>query len=209
VSVSEVTLLLTDLDLGETDLYQEMGDARAFGILHEQFRRIDGAVRSAGGAVVKTVGEGVYAAFTDPDAAVRAGLSIPAELGASDLTRGLAPRLRMAAHRGPAMATTINEHLDYFGHTVHEALRALGRTPPGSFVLTRSVASDPQVADQLRALGLGGTVLPDEPASSSFGPLLRIELHEPPSSPPAPRPGLERTEVLNHAQPDTVMIRTR
>jgi hypothetical protein len=77
VSVAEVTLLLTDLDRGPRSLYQELGDPRAFTLLHEQFRRIDGIVRAAGGAVVKTVGEGVVAAFTDPASAVRAGLAIP------------------------------------------------------------------------------------------------------------------------------------
>ena len=51
-----------------------MGDARAFCVIHELFRLLDEAIRDAGGAVIKTVGEGLLAAFPDPASAVRLGL---------------------------------------------------------------------------------------------------------------------------------------
>jgi hypothetical protein len=70
----------------------------------------------------------------------------------------------------------LNDHLDYFGHTIHEALLAIGRTPAASLVLSRPVASDPHVAARLATLGLFGSVLPDEPPGCSFGPLIRLEL---------------------------------
>jgi class 3 adenylate cyclase len=172
VSVSEVTLLLTDLNRGPRSLYQELGDARAFAVLHEQFQRIDGEVRAAGGAVVKTVGEGLMAAFTEPDWAVRAGLAIPPALAASDTTRELVPRLRIAAHRGPVMAATLNDHLDYFGNTVHEAFETLELTRPGSFVLSRPVASEASVAARLATLGDTTAVLPETAPGLPFGPFV-------------------------------------
>lgn len=182
VSVANVSLLVTALDRRATTLYGSLGDARAFAVLHEQYRLTDGVVRREGGAVIKTVGEGVLAAFADPDAAVRAGLLIPLALARGETTRDL--RVRGAAHRGPAMAATVNDRLDYFGITIHQALQALAAAPPGALVLTRSVAADPQVAARLSALGVVGAVLDDALPPRPFGPLLSINLETPPLSAP-------------------------
>ena len=66
-TVSTVTLMAVELDPAQADaLYRDLGDARAFNVIHELFRLLDEAVRDAGGAVVKTVGEGVLAAFERP-----------------------------------------------------------------------------------------------------------------------------------------------
>ena len=76
-TVSTVTLLVTALDPRQADaLYQNLGDARAFGVIHEHFRRLGDAIRQGGGAVVKTQGEGVLASFSDVTAAVRTALEL-------------------------------------------------------------------------------------------------------------------------------------
>ncbi len=78
-TVSTVTFLVTALDLAQADqLYQSLGDARAFGVIHEHFRLLDSAIRRGGGAVVKTQGEGLVASFADVAAAVRTALELPA-----------------------------------------------------------------------------------------------------------------------------------
>jgi eukaryotic-like serine/threonine-protein kinase len=174
VSVASVTLLVTALDPRPTSLYEELGDARAFAALHEQFRLIDGVVRREGGALVKTLGEGVLAVFSDPDAAVRAALTIPDALRGGEATRDLG--LHVAIHSGPAMAATLNDHLDYFGTTVHQAIEALAQSPAGSLVLTRPVAADPIVAARLGALGGIAAILPSEARACTFGPLLCLDL---------------------------------
>ena len=174
VSISDVTLLMTDLDSPGTSLYTELGDARAFAVLAEQYLLIDAAVRLAGGAIVKSIGEGVVAAFCTPEAALEAGLAIARDMAATASTRALAPRLRLAAHRGPAMAATLNDDLDYFGATVHEARSALRFTPSGAFTVTRAVAADPQVAARLSALGRAVEVVAGLADDCVFGPLLRL-----------------------------------
>src|SRR5262249_22969898 len=65
VSVANVALLATDLERAGS-LYQELGDARAFALIHEHFRLLDERIRQEGGALVKTVGEGLLASFSDP-----------------------------------------------------------------------------------------------------------------------------------------------
>src|SRR5439155_10765162 len=75
VRVATVTLLVTALDRAG-HLYQELGDAQAFALFHDHFLLLDDCIRREGGAVVKTVGEGVLAAFSETAAAVRAGLAL-------------------------------------------------------------------------------------------------------------------------------------
>jgi hypothetical protein len=100
------------------------------------------------------------------------------------VTAPLTQRLRAAVHAGPALAATLNDHLDYFGATVHQAFLALDLADPGAVVLTAAVASDPRVADRLEARGLVGSVVADTTPGLDFGPLLRLDLT--PSERPAP-----------------------
>ena len=127
-TVSTVTFLVTALDPTQADaLYQRLGDARAFGVIHEHFRRLGDAIRQGGGAVVKTQGEGLVASFSDVTAAVRTALELPGRLAADEATRPL--RLRIGVHRGPALAATINDQLDYFGTTARQAAATLRSRP--------------------------------------------------------------------------------
>ncbi len=160
--LSALALLVTDLDPAGR-LYEEFGDARAFGVLHGYLEAAGESVRREDGAVVKTVGEGLLASFDDPAAAVRVAL----ELAGRDVS-GLRPRV--AVHHGPVMAAAINGRLDYFGSTVSQALRLTQRVRGGEVVLTRAAAADPEVAALLRDRGLAVEVLADE----SSGLLHRI-----------------------------------
>jgi serine/threonine protein kinase/class 3 adenylate cyclase len=156
VSVANVTLLVTALDQAG-DLYQMLGDARAFALLHEQFRLLEECIRREGGALVKTVGEGLVAVFSGPVAAARTAFDLQAVLTSNEITRSL--RLRVGVHRGPAMAATLNGHLDYFGTTVNIALELPHLIEGGELVLTPAVAGDPPVATLLHANGLVGEIL--------------------------------------------------
>jgi serine/threonine protein kinase/class 3 adenylate cyclase len=151
ISIANVTLLVTALP-GARQLYETLGDTKAFGRLHDHFRQLDDRIRREGGALVKTVGEGVVAAFQDASAAVRVALDLPS-------TAELRPGV--VVHRGPAMAATINDHLDYFGASVNQAMALLETVRAGELVLTQSVAADPIVAAQLRDRKLSGELSAD------------------------------------------------
>jgi serine/threonine protein kinase/class 3 adenylate cyclase len=158
-TVSTATFLLTALDPSQADaLYQELGDAGAFGVLHAHFERLSSAIRQGGGAVVKTLGEGVLAVFSDVAAAARTALELPDHLAASDTIRSL--RLRVAIHRGTTLAATLNDHLDYFGATTRQAAAILAFARGNELVLTQTVAADPEVAAMLAARGIEGEYVP-------------------------------------------------
>src|SRR3546814_11411860 len=75
VGIAQVTLMFTDLK-GSTALYERIGDARAYHLVREHFAFLAELVREQDGAIVKTVGDAVMAAFADPAAAVRAALAV-------------------------------------------------------------------------------------------------------------------------------------
>jgi class 3 adenylate cyclase len=156
ISVTTVTLLATHLE-GGRDLYRELGDARAFAVIHEHFQLLNDRIRQEGGALIKTVDEGLLAAFPQTVAAVRAGLELPAALAQRERTRGV--QLRVSIHSGPAMAATLNGQLDYFGTTVRAVEQLLDAIPAGEMILTPAVAADAHVADLLAGRNLTGKIL--------------------------------------------------
>ena len=182
VGLETMTLVVTELDDSD-GLYQRLGDARAFSVLHEQFQLLTGCLRTHGGAPVKTVGEGVVASFADPLAAVQAALELAPALAAHDLTRGLG--LRVGVHRGPVLVATINDHLDYFGNTARIAARLPRLAPPGAVVLSPAVASDPGVAAFLQSRHLPLTTVPAEIPGLKEGFVQRVEAVAAAPKPPA------------------------
>ena len=108
--------------------------------------------------MVKTQGEGLVASFSDVTAAVRTALGLPGRLAGDEVTRPL--RLRIGVHRGPALAATLNDHLDYFGTTARQAVATLSQARAGELVLTRAVAADPEVATLLGERRLTTDVIP-------------------------------------------------
>jgi class 3 adenylate cyclase len=182
-SVANVTLLVTGLD-GADDLYRQLGDARAFGLIHHHLQLLEEHIRREGGALVKTTGAGVLATFHEATAAVRAGLSILAgcgmRVGDAAQDRELLPKV--GVHRGPAMVATLNDHLDYFGTTVQEASALVPLACGGDLVLTQIVAADLQVASLLRTRGLEAEILQTDQVVQPGGILHRIRMRAKPGS---------------------------
>jgi class 3 adenylate cyclase len=147
--VSQVALLFTDLQ-GSTALYERVGDAAAYNLVRKHFALLAAIVRDHDGAVVKTIGDAVMAAFTDPAQAVRAALAMQAEIGSSE--RGVRDLvLKVGVHAGPSVVVTLNDRLDYFGSTVNMAARLQGQSTGGDIVLSTSVAGDPGVREVITA----------------------------------------------------------
>ncbi|HEX3448423.1 MAG TPA: protein kinase, partial [Isosphaeraceae bacterium] len=144
-TVSMVTLMVTALDPEQADtLYRDLGDTGAFGVVHEHLQCLGAAIRAGGGAVVKTMGEGVVASFADVTSAVMTAVDLLPQLARGAATRPL--RLRVAVHRGTTVAATLNDQLDYFGTTARQTIQILDDARGDELVLTQAVAADPEVA---------------------------------------------------------------
>jgi class 3 adenylate cyclase len=143
VSVTTVTLFLAQIHQAAA-LYERLGDGPAFGQLRRELARMNEAIEKNGGAVVKTVGEGVVATFAEPIAAIRTGLELLSKQTDDSL------RLQMAVHRGPAMVTTLNDRLDYFGGTANRVRELLAIAGPSELLLTETVAAQPEITQLMR-----------------------------------------------------------
>jgi len=150
VAVGRVALMFTDLR-GSTGLYQRVGDAPAFHLVRDHFAFLAETVRAQDGAVVKTIGDAVMAAFMRPADAVAAALAVQRKV--AEFNRAHAAHgdregivIKLGLHCGPCIAVTLNGRLDYFGSVVNKAARLQGQSRGGDIVLSREIAADPEAA---------------------------------------------------------------
>jgi class 3 adenylate cyclase len=154
-AVRSVTLMFTDLK-GSTELYEELGDAKAYALVQEHFRILTEAIRRYEGGIVKTIGDAVMASFPDNLSGVKAAVEIQRALShvAGDLTR---IQVKIGLHRGPTIAVTSNRALDFFGRTVNVAARVQNESRAGEVVLSKGVMADPRVPAYLAEQKLSPT----------------------------------------------------
>jgi class 3 adenylate cyclase len=158
VEIRRVALLFTDIK-GSSDLYNRVGDAQAYGWVREHFAVLAGAVRRHNGAVVKTIGDAVMAAFSNPLGALAAAVSIRDDIARFNRTLAVpggvgevAVIVKLGLHCGPCIAVTLNDRLDYFGRTVNLAARLQNESRGGDIVLSEAMASEPGMKAELDRL---------------------------------------------------------
>jgi len=145
IAVREITLLFTDLK-GSTAFYERIGDLNAYMLVQRHFEELQVVTVKHNGAVTKTIGDAVMAAFLSPADAVRAALAMREAI--EQLNKDRAQRdfvLKIGLHRGAAIAVTLNERLDYFGQTVNIAARVQNLAGGDEIWLTEEVRAAPGV----------------------------------------------------------------
>lgn len=153
LQVLDVSLMFTDIQ-GSTSLYSRLGDSRAFAAVRGHFHLLFHEVATHGGVVVKTIGDAIMAGFSRPVQAMNAALAVQ---NAFRAFRPLLPEahdaieLKIGLHRGPCIAVTLNDRLDYFGGTVNLAARTQQTARGGEIRITESMRGDPDVRATLDA----------------------------------------------------------
>lgn len=111
------TFLFTDI-VDSTRLLETLGDDKWRRLLARHDELIRDCIAEAGGEVVKRTGDGFFASFESPKAAIDAAVAIQRALAAEIV----APDVRIGAHAGAAFRTD-SESTDYGGQGVHVAAR--------------------------------------------------------------------------------------
>ncbi|MBX7236233.1 MAG: hypothetical protein K1X65_17750 [Caldilineales bacterium] len=145
ISVGSLTIVFTDLR-DSTRLYQAIGDAPAFGRVMSHFDILRQTISAEEGAIVKTIGDAVMAAFRRPLHGLKAILRAQELLAAQPGGAGAPLVLKAGLHHGPCIAVTLNGRLDYFGSTVNVAARIQNLAAGEDIVLSNLVRDDPEVA---------------------------------------------------------------
>lgn len=153
VSVGRVALLFSDLK-ASTALYQRIGDAAAYHLVRDHFAFMAEIIREHDGAVIKTIGDAVMAAFAQPRNALEAALAIQRRISSKAMKADQPIVIKLGVHQGPSIAVTLNDRLDYFGSTVNMAARLQGQARGGDIVLSAEMRTDPSIAPLLEGVSL-------------------------------------------------------
>ncbi len=140
LKVARCAILFSDLT-GSTALYTDVGDAAAFRLVDDHFDVLREAVAAHHGAVVKTMGDAVMAAFTDERACASAAIECLTKFEAfrAKAKNGERTRLKLGVYGGACYVVTANGSLDYFGSTVNVASRLQHLAEGGEIVLERAL----------------------------------------------------------------------
>jgi class 3 adenylate cyclase len=154
MKITSLTFLFTDLK-GSTELYQRVGDLAAFELVRAHFRLLTEIVAAEAGAVVKTIGDAVMATFPTPDRALAAALHMRKAMRTLNADRGHDDMLlKIGIHEGPCLAVVLNDHQDYFGHTVNVASRVQHLAVSRSILASGTVIGNAEAAALLETSGL-------------------------------------------------------
>jgi class 3 adenylate cyclase len=125
------TFLFTDI-VDSTRLLETLGDERWRKLLARHDELVRAQIVESGGDVIKQTGDGFFASFDDPRAAIDAAVAIQRALQAEVF----APDVRIGAHAGSAFKTGAN-FADYGGQSVHVAARIGAAAGVGEVLVSR------------------------------------------------------------------------
>jgi len=129
-----VTFLFTDLE-GSTRLWEDFPDAMGDALArHDEILR--DAVAGQGGAIVKTTGDGLHAAFTSARAGIDAAIDAQRVLGTTAWATPTPLLVRMGLNTGEAEL----RDGDYYGQSVNRAARIMAAAHGGQVAISQTTA---------------------------------------------------------------------
>lgn len=131
--VSERCILFADV-VGSTALYEKLGDAEAKRAVERCLKRVQLAVGHFGGRVIKNIGDGILADFSDAAATMAAACEMQQRVSDLPPVAGQSLLLRIGFHRGPV----IEEAGDIFGDAVNLASRLADLARPAQIISSAS-----------------------------------------------------------------------
>lgn len=124
------TFMFTDI-VDSTKLVEVLGEDKWRKLLTWHDKKLRELIEEQGGDVIKQTGDGYFAAFQTPAAALDAAVAIQRAL---DEHEPIAPDVRIGVHTGGAFQSA---HDDYAGQSVHTAARIGALAGGGEIVVSR------------------------------------------------------------------------
>ncbi len=143
-------MLFSDLS-GATSFYERLGDARAFALVEDHFRRVTRVIAAHDGAVVKTMGDAVMATFASPDRALAAAMQMVDDTRHALEAHEMA--LKVGVHSGPCLIVRANDRLDFFGTTVNMASRLQAEARGNQIAFLADLLAHPGVRRVIESRG--------------------------------------------------------
>jgi predicted ATPase/class 3 adenylate cyclase len=134
VDTGIVALLFTDIE-GSTEKWEQDPERMAHALArHDVLLRA--AVEAHRGRVIKTTGDGIYAAFADAANGVQAAIAIQQSVADPAATAEMLLPVRCGLHAGPAH----ERDNEFFGSTINRAARIMGLAYGGQVLASQAVA---------------------------------------------------------------------
>jgi class 3 adenylate cyclase len=137
------TFLFTDI-VDSTRLLETLGDEKWMKLLAQHDKLVRARIVESGGEVIKQTGDGFFASFDEPRAAVDAAVAIQRTLQ----SEVFAPDVRIGAHAGSAFKTGAG-FTDYGGQGVHIAARIGAAAAAGEVLVSRETLDGIETAFRL------------------------------------------------------------
>ena len=156
LKLRNLTLLFTDLK-GSTALYDREGDLAAYRLVQDHFAALKKVVSKNSGAVIKTMGDAVMAAFPNGESGTAAAIAMMVAM--QDVAKGRKEGdvgLKVGLHAGPALAINAGNSVDYFGQTVNIAARVQGLADAGDICVTGALNDEEAIPALLTRSGYEG-----------------------------------------------------
>jgi len=144
---AEVTLVFTDL-VSFSEWALQAGDDATLRLLRRVAQVSEPPMLDSGGQIVKRMGDGMMAVFTDPATAVRATLEALEAVNIVEV-EGYTPRMRAGIHTGRPQRIGS----DWLGVDVNVAARVMERATRGGLIVSGSTLERVSVED-LESLGV-------------------------------------------------------
>ena len=144
---AEVTCVFTDL-VGFSDWSLQAGDDATLRLLRRVAQVAEPPLLDAGGHIVKRLGDGIMAVFTDPATAVRATLASLDAVTTIEVD-GYTPRIRAGIHTGRPQRIGA----DWLGVDVNIAARVMQRATRGGLIISQATLERIS-AEDLESLGV-------------------------------------------------------
>ena len=140
------SVLIVDL-VGSTQLYQRVGDQRAFELINRCLQTLAGIITSHSGRIIKHTGDGVLATFEQANHAADAALLMHGAVCALSITDAAPLSVRVGVHSGEVIESDIFGETaltagDIFGETVNITARVAALASPGRPLITAEAARD-------------------------------------------------------------------
>ncbi|MCD6040984.1 MAG: hypothetical protein K0R40_587 [Burkholderiales bacterium] len=149
MATDRLAVLFADV-CDSTTIYESIGDTQALALITRLFRVLAAKVKASGGAIVKTLGDGMVCQFPHADAAFHAACAIQEAAAAAEAGEGPKLTIKVCFNYGPV----VTEDDDVFGDTVNVCARLVAVATPHQVLTTQETidALSPALREQSRRL---------------------------------------------------------
>jgi class 3 adenylate cyclase len=147
IDVGVQNIVFVDI-IGSTEMYQREGNSKAFSYVREYFKLSHEIARRYRGAIVKTMGDAIFLAFSSPMDAFRASVAFSTVFDGKNEKTPI--RLRISLNRGSCLAVNLSNGIDYFGQTVNIVAKLQKFATADEIVLSRDFLENELVKAYLK-----------------------------------------------------------